>query len=59
MTEPKPVKAWAVVQPDGTITAVRTAPDAARRLEVAVSDRGDGCHVIPVTITPGHEAEHD
>lgn len=58
MTEPKPVKARAVVGPHGNIernSMFVTEQGAAR--DLSDDDRAHGYRVIPVTITPGHEAE--
>lgn len=63
MTEPKPVKAWAVVHEKAPRISLlglhfRQA-QAERAAKHATEKLGFPSRIIPVTITPGHEAEDD
>lgn len=55
MTEQKPVKAWAILNPSGFIDTDDV--DYCREVLERRAQHWAGTSVIPVTITPGHEAE--
>jgi hypothetical protein len=56
MTEPKPVKAWAVTDHETNLITLQElyASETLAVMHCLPEER-----VIPVTITPGHEAEDD